>query len=524
MRLLRRRSRLERNNLTKLPVSPSEERRCVQARQSLPLGTVRRAKIVCTLGPATDTEEVISKLIANGMSVARLNLSHGSHEEHQRRLDLVRKQAAAADVGVAVLADLQGPKIRLGVFSGGPVRLTEHQQFTITTRDVDGDSQCCSTTYDGLPGDVQPGDEILIDDGHVTLRAVEVTDTDVKCEVIVPGRVSNHKGINLPGVVVSVPALSEKDRDDLRWALRAGVDIIALSFVQRPEDIDDVREIMDDVGVYRPVLAKIEKPQAVDRLQPIIEAFDGIMVARGDLGVELPMEQVPLVQKRAINLARAAGKPVIVATQMLDSMVSSSRPSRAEASDVANAVLDGTDALMLSGETSVGDHPALVVETMAKIIEYVEEKALGQVSSSEDNRTGSTARAITRAAVEVAEETNSKFIVSFTETGLTPRLVARHRSAIPSLCFTPKEHVRNFLALVWGVQPYLAKPVRHTDEMVVQVDQEILRMQMAKPRDKVVVIAGVPPGIPGTTNGMRVHMVGTGSAGRVEQAERPADV
>ena len=485
---------------------------------------MRRAKIVCTLGPATDSEEVIAELIANGMSVARLNLSHGTHDEHQRRLDLVRKVAADTGAGVAVLADLQGPKIRLGIFSGGPVRLTEGQQFVITTRDVDGDATQCSTTYQGLPGDVLPGDEILIDDGHVTLEAVEVTDTDVICKVTVPGRVSNHKGINLPGVTVSVPALSEKDRDDLRWALKAKVDIVALSFVQRPEDIDDVRDIMDEVGLVRPVLAKIEKPQAVDRLQLIIEAFDGIMVARGDLGVELPMEQVPLVQKRAITMARAAAKPVIVATQMLDSMVSSSRPSRAEASDVANAVLDGADALMLSGETSVGAHPGLVVETMAKIIAYVEEKALGQVSSSEDNRTGSTARAITRAAVEVAEETHSKFIISFTETGLTPRLVARHRSAIPSLCFTPKDHVRNFLALVWGVQPFLAKPVRHTDELVEQVDKEILRMQMAKPRDKVVVIAGVPPGIPGTTNGMRVHMVGSGSGGRVEGAERPAEV
>ena len=497
---------------------------CATRRNSLPLSIVRRAKIVCTLGPATDSEEVIAELIANGMSVARLNLSHGSHDEHQRRLDLVRKVSDETGEGVAILADLQGPKIRLGVFSGGPVKLREGQQFVITTRDVDGDATCCSTTYGGLTGDVTPGDEILIDDGHVTLQAVEVTETDVVCTVVVPGRVSNNKGINLPGVTVSVPALSEKDRDDLRWALGAKADIVALSFVQRPEDIDDVRDIMEEVGLHRPVLAKIKKPQAVERLQSIIEAFDGIMVARGDLGVELPMEQVPLVQKRAITLARAAAKPVIVATQMLDSMVTSSRPSRAEASDVANAVLDGTDALMLSGETSVGAHPALVVETMARIIEYVEEKALGQVSSSEDNRTGSTARAITRAAVEVAEETHSKFIVSFTETGLTPRLVSRHRSAIPSLCFTPKPHVRNFLALVWGIRPFLAKPVRHTDELVEQVDREILRMQMAKPRDKVVVIAGVPPGIPGTTNGMRVHMVGSGSAGRVEGAERPGEV
>ena len=485
---------------------------------------MRRAKIVCTLGPATDTDSGVVDLIRHGMSVARLNLSHGSHEDHQRRIHMVRRASEATGVGIAVLADLQGPKIRLGTFAAGPVVLPEGAEFTITVRDVPGDAQICSTTYAGLPGDVNVGDDILIDDGHVGLRAVDVTDTDVRCVVTVPGRVSNHKGINLPGIEVSVPALSGKDKDDLRWALQAGVDLVALSFVQRPEDIDDVRAIMDEVGWHRPVLAKIEKPQAVDRLEAIIEAFDGIMVARGDLGVELPMEQVPLVQKRAITACRAAAKPVIVATQMLDSMETSTRPSRAEASDVANAVLDGADALMLSGETSVGQHPALVVETMARIIEYVEEKALGEVSQTEDNRTGSTARAITRAAVEVAEETDASFIVTFTETGLTPRLVARHRSYIPALCFTPQEHVRNYLSLVWGIQPYLARPMRHTDELVEQVDQEILRMQMAAPGDKVVVIAGVPPGIPGTTNGMRVHIVGSGSMGRAEGAETAAEV
>jgi pyruvate kinase len=453
------------------------------------------------------------------MSVARLNLSHGTQADHQARLDLVRRSARDAGVGVAVLADLQGPKIRLGTFVDERVDLMQGQRFTITTRDVPGDAHTCSTTYGNLTHDVRVGDEVLIDDGNVTLRAVEVGATEVVCEVLVGGRVSNNKGINLPGVIVSVPALSEKDIDDLRWALNADVDMVALSFVQRPEDIDDVRRIMDEQGVHRPILAKIEKPQAVDHLSAIIETFDGIMVARGDLGVELPLEQVPLVQKRAIELSRAAAKPVIVATQMLDSMVTSSRPTRAEASDVANAVLDGTDALMLSGETSVGDHPDLVVSTMARIIEYVEEKALGTLSESADNRTGSTARAITRAATEVAEEVDAKFIISFTETGLTPRLVARHRSRIPILCFTPTAHVRNYLALVWGITPFDGKKVHHTDELVEDVDLRISQMSLAAPGDKVVVIAGVPPGVPGTTNGMRVHLVGSGSAGRAEGAE-----
>jgi pyruvate kinase len=480
---------------------------------------VRRAKIVCTLGPATDSDETIAELISRGMSVARLNLSHGGHAEHQSRLDMVRRASDDAGVGIAVLADLQGPKIRLGTFADGPTDLVPGQRFTITTRPVPGDAEACSTTYQGLPDDVHEGDEILIDDGHITLRALKTTRTDVVCEVLVGGRISNNKGINLPGVVVSVPALSGKDVDDLRWALRAGVDIVALSFVQRPEDIDDVRKVMDEVGIHRPILAKIEKPQAVDHLSAIIEAFDGIMVARGDLGVELPLEQVPLVQKRAIELSRAAAKPVIVATQILDSMVSSSRPTRAEASDVANAVLDGADALMLSQETSVGDHPELVVSTMARIIEYVEDKALGTLSQTTDNRMGSTARAITRAACEVADEVNAKFIISFTETGLTPRLVARHRSRIPSLCFTPADHVRNYLALVWGITPYRGKKVRHTDELVEHVDLRISQLQLASPGDKVVIIAGVPPGIPGTTNGMRVHLVGSGSGGRAEEAE-----
>ena len=461
----------------------------------------------------------MAKLIRSGMSVARLNLSHGTQADHQARLDLVRRSARDAGVGVAVLADLQGPKIRLGTFVDERVDLMQGQRFTITTRDVPGDAQTCSTTYGNLTHDVRVGDEVLIDDGNVTLRAVEVGATEVVCEVLVGGRVSNNKGINLPGVIVSVPALSEKDIDDLRWALNADVDMVALSFVQRPEDIDDVRRIMDEQGVHRPILAKIEKPQAVDHLSAIIETFDGIMVARGDLGVELPLEQVPLVQKRAIELSRAAAKPVIVATQMLDSMVTSSRPTRAEASDVANAVLDGTDALMLSGETSVGDHPDLVVSTMARIIEYVEEKALGTLSESADNRTGSTARAITRAATEVAEEVDAKFIISFTETGLTPRLVARHRSRIPILCFTPTAHVRNYLALVWGITPFDGKKVHHTDELVEDVDLRISQMSLAAPGDKVVVIAGVPPGVHGTTNGMRVHLVGSGSAGRAEGAE-----
>ena len=308
------------------------------------------------MGPAVESPEKVAELIAAGMNMARLNLSHGGYDEHQNRLDLVRAAASAAKVPVAILVDLQGPKIRLARFKDGPHELARGDIFTITTDEVEGTKERCGTTYKGLAGDCRPGDRILIDDGKVTVEVVEVNGNDVVTKVIQPGFVSNNKGINLPGVAVSVPALSEKDMDDLRWGLRAGADFIALSFVRSAKDIDDVHRIMNEEGIHRPVIAKIEKPQAVDNLEEIVAAFDGIMVARGDLGVEMPIEEVPLVQKRCISMARASAKPVIVATQMLDSMITNSSPTRAEATDCANAVLDGADALMLSGETSVGAH------------------------------------------------------------------------------------------------------------------------------------------------------------------------
>ena len=310
---------------------------------------MRRAKIVCTLGPAVESVEKITELIDAGMNMARLNLSHGSHDEHQKRLDLVRAAAKKANKAVAILVDLQGPKIRLGRFSSGPHELSRGDTFTITTDDIAGTKDKVSTTYKGLPGDCKAGDAIMIDDGKVSVQVVQVKGNDVITKVIQPGMVSNNKGINLPGVAVSLPALSEKDIADLRWGLKVGVDFIALSFVRNAADIKDIHKIMDEVGVKVPVIAKIEKPQAVENLQEIVDAFDGIMVARGDLGVELPIEDVPMVQKRCITMARESAKPVIVATQMLDSMISNSQPTRAEATDCANAVLDGADALMLSG-------------------------------------------------------------------------------------------------------------------------------------------------------------------------------
>ncbi|MDO5495746.1 MAG: pyruvate kinase, partial [bacterium] len=334
---------------------------------------MRRAKIVCTIGPATESPEQIRALVDAGMDVARINASHGKHEGHEAVYQNVRTASRETGRAVAILLDLQGPKIRLGTFKDGPIILNEGDIFTITAEDVEGTQEMASTTFKGLPGDCKPGDPLLIDDGKVMVRVVEVDGPRVITRVEVPGPVSNNKGINLPGVAVSVPALSEKDKDDLRWGLRLGVDAIALSFVRNATDVNDVHEIMADEGRFVPVIAKIEKPQAVDNLQEIVDAFDGIMVARGDLGVELPLEQVPLVQKRAIDLARRFAKPVIVATQVLESMITNPRPTRAEASDCANAILDGADAVMLSGETSVGAWPLEAVGTMARIIETTEE-------------------------------------------------------------------------------------------------------------------------------------------------------
>jgi pyruvate kinase len=436
-----------------------------------------------------------------------MNLSHGSYDVHEEIYRTVRKVAADTGKAICVFVDLQGPKIRLGRFENGPVMLVKGATFKITIDDILGDENICGTTFKGLPGDVKPGDLLLIDDGKVTLKATEVTDTTVTTVVEIAGQISNNKGINLPGVAVNVPALSEKDEDDLRWAIRLGVDMIALSFVRNATDIVRVHEIMNEEGKFLPTIAKVEKPQAVEALEEIIDAFDGIMVARGDLGVELPFEQVPLVQKRAIELSRRWAKPVIVATQMLESMISASRPTRAEASDVANAVLDGADALMLSGETSVGELPVETVEAMARIIESTEENGLDRIPAL-GTRPHTHSGAVSLAAVEIAELLGSKYVCVFTESGDSLRRVSRLRSSVPTLAFTPSETVRNRLALVWGAQTYLVSPVTHTDEMMFQVDDILLGEGKARQGEEVVVVAGTPPGIAGSTNSLRVHRVG----------------
>jgi pyruvate kinase len=468
---------------------------------------VRRAKIVCTLGPAVDSPEMIRRLVEAGMDVARLNMSHGNHDDHRRRYELVRQASDSTGHGVGIVADLQGPKIRLETFTAGKVKLAQGDEFVITTRDVEGDASICGTTYKGLPGDVAEGDPILIDDGKLRLRVVKVEDDAVTTRVEVGGKVSDHKGLNLPGVAVSVPAMSEKDVDDLRWALRMSVDFVALSFVRSAADVEDVRRVMREEGVILPVIAKIEKPQAIDNLDEVIDAFDAFMVARGDLGVECPLEDVPFLQKRVIDKARRNAKPVIVATQMLESMISSPAPTRAEASDVANAVLDGTDAVMLSGETSVGEYPIETVETMARIISSTEDHELAKMAAI-DWQPLTRGGVIAKAAAEVADRVDAKYLVAFTQSGDSARRASRYRGRIPVLAFTPEARVRSQLALSWGVETFLTNPVEHTDEMVRQVDEALLEIGRVKQGDLVVIIAGSPPGIPGSTNALRIHRMG----------------
>jgi len=473
---------------------------------------MRRAKIVCTIGPAVESVEKITELIAAGMNMARLNLSHGSYEEHQLRLDNVRKIAKDSGKAIAILVDLQGPKIRLGRFKTGPHDLAKGELFTITTDAIEGTRERVSTTYLGLTKDCRVGDKIMIDDGRVTVQVVEVKGNDVVTKVIQPGSVSNNKGLNLPGVAVSVTALSEKDIADLKWGLTAGADFIALSFVRSAADVKDVHRIMDEIGVRIPVIAKIEKPQAVANLQEIVDAFDGIMVARGDLGVELPIEDVPMVQKQCITMARESAKPVIVATQMLDSMITNSQPTRAEATDCANAVLDGADALMLSGETSIGEFPIESVKIMSRIIERTEKIALDQIPPLKHSP-ATKGGAITKAATEVGLTVGAKFLVAFTQSGDSARRMSRLRSPIPMLALTPENGTYNRLALSWGVESMLTPVVNHTDEMVMQVDTILINSKRVNIGDLVLIVAGSPPGIPGSINAMRVHKIGDAVGG-----------
>jgi pyruvate kinase len=473
----------------------------------------RRAKIVCTLGPATDAGDGIFELARAGMDVARLNFSHGRLEEHAARLAAVRRASDALGRPIAVLADLQGPKIRLGTFAHGGAVWSPGQAVRLTTSPgsaADGagpaPGSVVSVDWPGLPAAVAPGDRLLVDDGNLTLEVGSTTTTEIACVVLDGGPVSDHKGISVPGRELPIPALTAKDEADLRAALGLGIELVALSFVQRPEDVDPVRVILHSAGSKAQVIAKIEKPQAVERLDEIVAAFDAVMLARGDLGVEMALEQVPIVQRRAIATARRAAKPIIVATQMLESMVTHPRPTRAEATDVATAVFESADALMLSAETSVGAHPIAAVATMARIIEAAESASDGQPPPLELSL-HDRATALVQAAEELACNLEACALVAFTETGATARRIARHRPPVPIVAFTPEPAVREQLALSWGVETFVVDAVVTTDEMVAQVERALVESGRARSGDQVVVLAGTPIGQAGSTNTVRVERI-----------------
>ena len=449
---------------------------------------------------------MVKALVEAGMDVARLNFSHGDHADHEAAYQRVRKAAEATGRAVGILAYLQGPKIRLGRFAEGKAIWANGDTVRITVEECEGTHDRVSTTYKELAKDARPGDRLLVDDGKVALIVEHIDGDDVVCTVTEGGPVSNNKGLSMPGMAVSVPALSGKDIADLEFALRLGVDLIALSFVRSPADAELVHAVMDRVGRRVPVIAKLEKPEAVDNLEAIVLAFDAVMVARGDLGVELPLEEVPLVQKRAIQIARENAKPVIVATQMLESMIENSRPTRAEASDVANAVLDGADAVMLSGETSVGRFPLETVRTMARIICAVEGNSTAAPPLAHVPRT--KRGVISYAARDIGERLNAKALVAFTSSGDTVRRLSRLHSPIPLLAFATAPEVRSQLALTWGTETFIVPDAGSTDDMIRQVDHAMLQLGRYQRGDLVVIVAGAPPGTVGSTNLIHVHRIG----------------
>jgi len=470
---------------------------------------VHRVKIVCTLGPASSDQTTIERLIEAGMNVARLNFSHGTHDDHRVVCQTVRQAAEKLGANVAVLLDLQGPKIRLGSIAAGPVHLDCGQRFTLTARAVPGDAACVSTTYADLAKDVRPGDTLLLDDGAIRLRALEVTATDVVCEVVDGGTLSAHKGLNLPGVAVSAPALTEKDMADLVFGVELGVDWIALSFVRRADDVRLAQQRVRALGATIPVIAKLEKPEALDHLDEILTVADGLMVARGDLGVELSPERVPVVQKELIRAANRAKVPVITATQMLESMTHHPRPTRAEASDVANAVYDGTDAVMLSGETAVGEYP---VETVSMMVRIVEQAELDCLPAAVEHRVQFSARrfpeAIAEAAAEAAGDVGAKLVVGFTQSGATARLLSKYRPCVPLVVFARDEVVQRRLALFWGVEGGLLGTVEDTEHLIAEADRALLAESLVDPGDTIVVVTGSPIAARGSTNLMKLHRVG----------------
>ena len=471
---------------------------------------MRRAKIICTIGPASNSPEVLREMIEAGMDVARLNFSHGTHEDHRETFERIRSVSSEVGKPVAILQDLQGPKIRVGQFAEGPVILENGDEFTITTRDVEGNSTVVSTTYKGLPRDVDVGDTMLLDDGLLRLKVTDLTETDVVTEVLVGGKLSDNKGINLPTSKVSAPSLTEKDKRDLKFGIELGVDFVALSFVRSALDIHQLQALLpDEDGQRIKVISKIEKPQAIGELEDIISVSDGIMIARGDLGVEMPPQEVPMIQKKAITQAGSLGRLSITATQMLESMTENPRPTRAEASDVANAVMDGSDAVMLSGETAIGEYPVESVRMMANIIEEVERSDLYRDAPPPEflEHLKTFPNAVSRSAAIAGDELTVDGIVVLTWSGSTARLIMTYRPSKPIIACTPSRRVRNQLALFWGVEPYLIEMMDNTNMMLERVEELMVEERGAESGDEVIVVMGSPTGEHTETNLIKFHRI-----------------
>jgi len=474
--------------------------------------STRHSKIVCTIGPATHSPRMLRRLIQAGMDVARLNFSHGTHQMHAQSIAMLL--AAAAELGktIGILADLQGPKIRTGALAGGgTVNLRSGQQFTITTAKILGDSTRVSTIFRPLPREVKSDDRILLSDGLIELRVEKVSGQEVICRVVNGGELGEHKGINLPGVKLRVPALTEKDRQDLGFALAHGVDYIAVSFVRRAEDIQLAKGLIRRARKDTPVIAKLEKPEAIENLEEILRVSDGVMVARGDLGVEMNPERVPVVQKSIIARAREFRRPVITATQMLESMTQNPRPTRAEASDVANAIFDGSDAVMLSAETASGKYPIESVSMMARIIQEAEASIQEFPRPASAQERLKVAETVAELVCHASRELHMKLIAVFTHSGFTARLVSRYRPLVPIVAFSPVAAIRRRMALYWGVTSRDISDINKIDGLAALAEKRLLEERLVKQGDVIGIVAGTPMGIRGTTNFMKFHIIGGSS-------------
>jgi pyruvate kinase len=468
----------------------------------------RHSKIVCTIGPATRSPRMIRKLLQAGMDVARLNFSHSNHDEHAASIAMLREAAMEMKKPIAILADLQGPKIRTGALAGGgTVLLRAGQRFVITTAKVLGDSTRVNTTFHPMPRELKRRDRILLSDGLIELRVEATKHNEVVCQVVNGGVLGEHKGINLPGVDLHVPALTDKDRADLRFALAQGADYIAASFVRRAEDVKQAKALVKRAGKDTPIIAKLEKPEAIENLDAILLASDGVMVARGDLGVEMSPECVPVVQKNIIARARVHRRPVITATQMLESMTENPRPTRAEASDVANAILDGSDAVMLSAETATGKYPVEAVGMMARIIEEAE-ASIHEFPRPAGTERLKVAETIAELVCHASRELHMKLIAVFTHSGFTARLVSRYRPLVPIVAFSPEVNTRRRMTLLWGVTPRRIVDIKTIDALPALAEKRLLEERLVKKGDVIALVAGTPMGVRGTTNTMKFHVIG----------------